>query len=146
MDYPLSKEAASLFESIKHNDENGIEFWYGRELAPYLGYTQWRNFESVIEKAKEACKSATGDVLSYFADASKIVKAGASEKPVQDYKLTRYACYLIAQNGDPRKEEIAEEKLRKNNIKGKEEANDVHYNIGVEVRKTIERIGGIIDF
>lgn len=146
MDYPLSKETASLFESIKHIDENGIEFWYGRELAPYLGYTQWRNFESVIEKAKDACKTATGAIENDFADASKIVKAGASEKPVQDYKLTRYACYLIAQNGDPRKEEIAEEKLRKDKIKGKEEANDVHYNIGVEVRKTIERIGGIIDF
>ena len=72
MDYPLSKEAASLFESIKHIDENGIEFWYGRELAPYLGYTQWRNFESVIEKAKDACKTATGATENDFADASKI--------------------------------------------------------------------------
>ncbi len=51
MEYTLTKEAASLFESIKHIDENGVEFWYGRELAPYLGYTQWRNFEAVIEKA-----------------------------------------------------------------------------------------------
>lgn len=108
MEYTLTKEAASLFESIKHIDENGVEFWYGRELAPYLGYTQWRNFEAVIEKAKEACKSATGDVLSNFADVSKIVKTGVSKKDIEDFKLTRYACYLIAQNGDPRKKEIAE--------------------------------------
>ena len=56
MEYTLSKESASLFESIKHIDENGVEFWFGRELAPYLGYAQWRNFESVIEKAKDAHK------------------------------------------------------------------------------------------
>ena len=108
MEYTLSKESASLFESIKHIDENGVEFWFGRELAPYLGYAQWRNFESVIEKAKDACKTASGDVLSNFADVSKIVKTGVAEKEVQDVKLTRYACYLIAQNGDPRKKEIAE--------------------------------------
>ena len=253
MEYTLSKESASLFESIKHIDENGIEFWYGRELAPYLGYVQWRRFESVIEKAKDACKTASGDVLSNFASVGKIVKTGVAEKEVQEVKLTRYACYLIAQNGDPRKKEIAEaqtyfaiqtryaeiqqmqeyqhltteeelrlflrrqmkehnsqladaakkagvkepweyarfqnagyqglyngmdedaihrhkgltekqkildhmgstelaanlfratqaeEKLRKENIKGKAHANAVHYNVGVEVRKTIERIGG----
>ena len=88
MEYTLSKESASLFESIKHIDENGVEFWFGRELAPYLGYAQWRNFESVIEKAKDACKTASGDVLSNFADVSKIVKTGVAEKEVQDVKLT----------------------------------------------------------
>ena len=98
MEYTLSKESASLFESIKHIDENGVEFWFGRELAPYLGYAQWRNFESVIEKAKDACKTASGDVLSNFADVSKIVKTGVAEKEVQDVKLTRYACYLRAPN------------------------------------------------
>ena len=95
MEYTLSKESASLFESIKHIDENGVEFWFGRELAPYLGYAQWRNFESVIEKAKDACKTASGDVLSNFADVSKIVKTGVAEKEVQDVKLTRYACLLL---------------------------------------------------
>lgn len=253
MEYTLSKESASLFENIKHIDENGDEFWYGRELAPHLGYAQWRNFEAVIEKAKEACKSASDDVLRHFADVSKMVKAGVSEKLVFDVKLTRYACYLIAQNGDPKKKEIAEaqtyfaiqtryaeirqmeeyqrltteeemrlflrrqmkehnsqlaeaaknagvrepweyarfqnagyrglyngmdedaihrhkglaenqrildhmgstelaanlfratqaeEKLRKENVKGKSRANAVHYDVGVEVRNTIERIGG----
>lgn len=253
MEYPLSKESASLFEGIKHTDEDGNEFWYGRELAPHLGYAQWRNFEAVIEKAKEACKSASDGILYHFADISKMVKAGVSEKLVFDFKLTRYACYLIAQNGDPKKKEIAEaqtyfaiqtryaeirqmeeyqrltteeemrlflrkqmrehnsqladaarnagvkepweyarfqnagyrglyngmdedaihrhkglaenqrildhmgstelaanlfratqaeEKLRKESIKGKSRANAVHYDVGVEVRKTIERIGG----
>ena len=109
MNYTLTKETASLFESIKHIDDDGVEFWYGRELAPCLGYTQWRNFESVIDKAKEACKSVIGTIENDFADVSKIVKAGALEKPVSDFKLTRYACYLIAQNGDStKKKEIAE--------------------------------------
>lgn len=72
-------------------------------------YSQWHNFESVIDKAKEACKSVIGTIENDFADVSKIVKAGALEKPVSDFKLTRYACYLIAQNGDStKKKEIAE--------------------------------------
>lgn len=74
MVYSLSKESASLFESIKHIDENGNEFWSARELMPYLGYIQWRRFEETIEKAKEACKSVTGDAQLHFAGAGKTIQ------------------------------------------------------------------------
>lgn len=104
----LTKEVASLFESIKHSDENGVEFWSARELAPYLGYKRWENFLEVLEKAKNACKSSVGTILNDFRDVTKIVKAGFTEKPLDDVELTRYACYLVAQNGDPRKPEIAQ--------------------------------------
>lgn len=104
----LSKETAALFESLKHVDENGVEFWSAREIYPYLGYTQWRNFVTTIGKAKEACKNATGDVEHHFADVSKMVMAGVAPKEIDDVLLTRYACYLVAQNGDPRKDEIAQ--------------------------------------
>ena len=89
MEYTLSKESASLFESIKHIDENGVEFWFGRELAPYLGYAQWRNFESVIEKAKDACKTA--NLFARFAKMppilSKIVQADRKEKSLLNFPL-----------------------------------------------------------
>ena len=95
------------FESIKHIDENGIEFWYARELMIVLEYKQWRRFEQVIERAKEACKNSNVNVYDHFADVGKIVKAGVTNKDIGDIKLTRYACYLIAQNGDSRKKTIA---------------------------------------
>lgn len=95
------------FENIKHTDENGVEFWYARELQPILEYTKWDNFQKVIDKAKTACKNAGNPVTTNFPDVSKIVKLPLGERRIQDYKLTRYACYLIVQNGDPRKEVIA---------------------------------------
>ena len=101
-----AKEYAS-FESIKHISKDGYEFWYARELSNVLEYTQWRNFTKVIDKARIACKNSGYDIDDHFAEVSKIVEAGATSKPVTDFKLTRYACYLIVQNGDPRKEVIA---------------------------------------
>ena len=95
------------FESIKHVDVDGTEFWYARELMIVLEYKQWRRFEQVIERAKEACKNSNVSVYDHFADVGKIVKAGATNKDIGDIKLTRYACYLIAQNGDSRKKAIA---------------------------------------
>ena len=96
------------FESIKHIDENGIEYWYARELQNVLEYTQWRRFENVINKAKISCEKSGVSVTDHFADFGKMVQIGSgAEKEVNDYKLTRYACYIIAQNGDPRKEVIA---------------------------------------
>ena len=95
------------FESIKHVDADGTEFWYARELMIVLEYKQWRRFEQVIERAKEACKNSNVSVFDHFADVGKIVKAGATNKDIGDIKLTRYACYLIAQNGDSRKKAIA---------------------------------------
>ena len=97
----------NIFESIKHIDEEGREYWSARELAPTLEYTQWRNFDKVIGRAMVACENSGHSVLDDFAEISKIVKAGATSKPTKDYELSRYACYLIVQNGDPRKEVIA---------------------------------------
>jgi len=102
----IAKEYKS-FEAIKHVSDDGTEFWYARELAPVLEYVQWRNFAKVLERAILACKNSGYPVSDHFAEVSKIVEAGATSKPVIDYKLSRYACYLIVQNGDPRKEVIA---------------------------------------
>lgn len=95
------------FESIKHIDENGIEFWYARELMTMLEYSKWGNFVKVIEKAKQSCKSSNINIIDHFADVGKMVKAGVADKKIDDLKLSRYACYLIAQNGDSRKKTIA---------------------------------------
>ena len=98
----------STFESIKHIDEEGREFWYARELQKVLKYTQWRRFDEVIDKAKEACKLSNNSVFDHFANVGKmIVIAKGGHRNIDDYKLSRYACYLIAQNGDSRKDVIA---------------------------------------
>ena len=95
------------FEDCAHQ-KDGVEFWLARELQELLGYAQWRNFELVVEKAKIACQNAGQPVADHFADVSKMVEIGSqAERPVEDIALTRYACYLIAQNGDPRKDAIA---------------------------------------
>ncbi len=96
------------FEDIKHIDENGIEFWYARELQSVLNYKEWRKFENVINKAKESCKNSDITVFDHFVDVDKMVQIGSgAQRKQKDYKLTRYACYLIAQNGDTRKKVIA---------------------------------------
>lgn len=97
------------FESIKHIDEEGVEFWYARELQPILQYTKWSNFAKVIETAKIACKISQHNVDDHFAEAGKMVVIGSDTKrQIKDFKLTRYACYLIVMNGDPRKQVIAD--------------------------------------
>ena len=95
------------FEDIKYIRKDGIECWSARELAAVLEYSQWRNFQKVIERAMISCENSGHDVIDDFAEVSKIVEAGATSKSIKDYELTRYACYLIVQNGDPRKEAIA---------------------------------------
>jgi len=95
------------FESIKHIDEQGIEYWSARELQEVLQYKEWRNFEKVIDTARIACKISKHEVNDHFVEVNKIVEAGATKKPIKDYHLSRYACYLIVMNGDPRKEIIA---------------------------------------
>ena len=97
----------SLFESIRHINEYDQEFWYARELQIALEYTEWRNFCKVIDKAKEACNGSNNVVSDHFVDVNKIVSAGATSKDIGDIELSRYACYLIVQNGDPRKKTIA---------------------------------------
>ncbi len=97
-----------IFENIKHVSETGIEFWYARDLQRVLGYKEWRNFSKIIEKAKIACEMSSYAVSSEFVEVNKLAHVGANlTRPIQDIVLSRYACYLIAQNGDPKKEEIA---------------------------------------
>ena len=97
-----------IFEEIKHIDEFGNEYWYARELMSILEYTKWQRFKDVISKAIEACKGSNYSVLDHFTDAGKMVNVGSKAKRIiTDYKLSRYACYLIAQNGDSRKKVIA---------------------------------------
>ena len=97
-----------LFEEIKHIDEEGREYWLARELQVVLEYKQWRRFDGVIEKAKLSCKNSNISIENHFANVGKMVKIGSNtERKTNDYKLSRYACYLIAQNGDSRKEVIA---------------------------------------
>ena len=103
----LEKENVT-FEEIKHIDENGVEFWYARELQLVLDYKEWRKFENVIIKSKESCKNSDINICDHFVDIDKMVKIGSCAKRKQkDYKLSRYGYYLIAQNGDSRKKVIA---------------------------------------
>ncbi len=96
------------FESIKHIDENGVEFWYARELMTMLEYSKWENFIKVINKSIESCKNSNISAFEHFPDVRKTIKMPkGAEKIIEDLKLTRYACYLIAQNGDSRKKTIA---------------------------------------
>lgn len=107
MDKQQIARLKSVFDDIAYQAEDGIEFWCARDLQEVLGYTKWQNFESVIKKAITACEASENNVGDHFTDVSKIVAAGITSKDIGDLALTRYACYLIAQNGDPRKEEIA---------------------------------------
>lgn len=105
---PSLDETQSIFESIKHINDCGQEFWYARELQEALEYKQWRRFENVIDKAKEACQNSQNSVSEHFAHVGKMIDiAKGAQREVDDYELSRYACYLIVQNGDPRKKTIA---------------------------------------
>ena len=149
------------FEDIKHIRDDGSEYWSARELAPVLDYAKWENFQKTISRAMIACENSGHSVSADFPEVRKIVEAGATSKPKKDYELSRYACYLIVQNGDPRKEMIAlgqtyfaiqtyrqeltdhfnqlDEDRRRLVVRG-----DIkqHYAVGREVRKAIEKIGG----
>ena len=104
----INRNYSKTLEDIKHIDENGIEFWYARELMPVLQYTNWQNFEKIVNKARVSCENSEISVFEHFTDVNKMVLIGSGAYREQiDYKLTRYACYLIAQNGDSRKKVIA---------------------------------------
>ena len=96
------------FDEITHSTEDvEIEYWRARELMPLLGYERWENFEKAILRAVDSCETSGVQVTDHFREVTKMVPLGSgSQRKVKDYMLTRYACYLVAQNGDPKKEEI----------------------------------------
>ena len=98
----------NLFESIKHTDKNGNEYWYARELMPLLEYSKWERFSNAIDNAKIACEKSGYGINDHFPEVGKMIKiAKGAHRKITDYKLSRYACYLIAQNADSRKKVIA---------------------------------------
>lgn len=104
----IQKYSEQTFESIKHINEYGQEFWYARELARVLEYKDFRNFEQSIFKAMDACKNSGYDIADHFSDATEMVEIGlGAQRGFPSYTLSRYACYLTVMNGDPRKEVIA---------------------------------------
>lgn len=104
----LDNYSEKVFEDIKHLTEDGIEFWYARELQKVLEYIKWDNFKNTIEKAKISCENSNVNVFDHFADVGKMVKLGSgAQREVKDIMLSRYASYLIVQNADPRKEIVA---------------------------------------
>lgn len=109
MDKKRVGQIKEQFDLVIHSDTTAkVEFWYARELMPLLGYERWENFEKAISRAIESCQTSGIEVSDHFREVTKMIETGKrARRPIKDYMLTRYACYLIAQNGDPRKEEIA---------------------------------------
>jgi len=140
------------FESIKQISPYGIEYWSARDLAPLLGYQKWERFEGAIKRAMIACENTGNIIDQHFPSAGKTSPMPhGGFKEMADYSLSRFACYLIAQNGDPRKKEIAanefritqaEGQLRREGSVGEKAAIDIHHKVGKKVRSAIEDIGG----
>ena len=104
----IIKSLTNEFESFVNFTEQGLEFWFARDLQHLLGYSEWRSFNKVISKAKTACETAGHSIIDHFVDINKtIAMPKGATKEIPDFMLTRFACYLIAQNGDPQKEQIA---------------------------------------
>ncbi len=107
-DKKITQQHHATFENIKHSDDAGNEFWLARELAPVLDYPQWRNFLPVLDKAREACRNSGQRLEDHFAETRKMVEIGSSAmREVEDFRISRYACYLVVQNGDSSKPVIA---------------------------------------
>jgi len=108
-DKSLPALGGKSFEELRRTNQHGAEYWSARDLQPLLGYTQWRRFEQAIERAMSSCETSGNNPAHHFAGAGKMIAVGkGGQREVDDYQLSRFACYLIAQNGDPRKPEIAQ--------------------------------------
>ncbi|HIT64475.1 MAG TPA: DNA damage-inducible protein D [Candidatus Ventrimonas merdavium] len=109
MDKKRVSQIKEQFDLVVHSDTTAkVEFWYARELMPLLGYERWENFDKAISRAMDSCETSGMEVPDHFREVTKMVPLGSgAQRSVKDYMLTRYACYLLAQNGDPKKEEIA---------------------------------------
>lgn len=151
----LTQQHHVTFESIKLQDHNGNEYWNARELARTIGYYEYRHFIPVINRAKEACINSGHKSVDHFEEILDMVKIGSGAiREVEDVRLSRYACYLILQNADQSKDVVAhgqtyfaiqtEDKLRCDQISGKNQANHVHYEVGQTVRRTINELGGVM--
>ena len=164
----IEKKHHKTFEEIKYIGSDGQEFWMARQLSKILEYAEFRNFLPVIERAKKACKNSGQQIENHFVEMHEMITLGkGGKREMLSYALSRYACYLIVQNGDPskpviangqtyfaiqtRRQELAanlfratqaEEKLRRENIQGKSKANKTHFEVGKKVRRTIEELGG----
>ncbi len=132
----LQAQEYKNFEAIKKVRDDGTEYWTARELCAVLQYKKWENFDKVIDRAKLACKNSGYEILNHFPEVRKMVEIGSNTtRELLDYELSRYACYLIVQNGDPRKEVIA---LGQTYFAIQTRRQEV----GTKVRKAIEDIGG----
>lgn len=109
MDKKRVGQIKEQFDLVIHSDKTTkIEFWYARELMPSLGYERWENFDKAISRAMDSCETSGIEISDHFREVTEMITVGkGAQRSVKDYMLTRYACYLIAQNGDPKKEEIA---------------------------------------
>ena len=105
MDKKRVGQIKKQFDLVIHSDKTAkIEFWYARELMPLLGYERWENFDKAISRAMDSCETSGIEISDHFREVTKMITAGkGAQRSVKDYMLTRYACYLIAQNGDPKK-------------------------------------------
>lgn len=136
----IKEYTEKVFEDIKHIDEFGNEYWYARELMPILEYTEWRKFKGSISKAISNCKNSNNNVLDHFVGADKMVYISSNTKRnINDYKLSRYACYLIVLNCDPRKKVIALAKTYFVIQTRKQELSEKEYNELTEDEKRLYR-------
>jgi len=136
----IKEYTEKIFEDIKHIDENGNEYWLARELMPLLEYSKWDNFNKVIEQAKIACKNSGVDIKEQFPEVGKMsINVNGGKRRIVDYKLSRYACYLIAQNGDSRKKAIALAQTYFAIQTRKQELNEKEYNELTEDEKRLYR-------
>ena len=137
---------ASAFELIRRTNSAGNEFWSSRDFARVLGYTDYRNFESVVEKARTACFNSGQHLDDHFVEITEMIEIGkGGQRSVKTVMMSRYACYLVVQNADPAnlfRATQAEEKLRREHIVGKDTANRAHREVGAKVRQTIKDLGG----